>query len=121
MVVVLLVGLVALVATQIPLFTLSSWTKGSERLKLQRDAHYAMINIQHELRPASSDVSVSVSSSDPSTLMIDGASFVTLDGDPDRTGSFDVTTTDAVINVTLTLDKKNIGTVKLETAVKPRN
>jgi len=52
MVVVVLVAVVVLVSTQIPLFTFSFWRKGMERLKLQRDANYAMIKIQRELRPA---------------------------------------------------------------------
>jgi len=53
MVVVLVVGIAVLLFTQIPLFSVSSWTKGSERLKMQRDAHYATIRIQRKLRPAS--------------------------------------------------------------------
>ena len=43
------------------------------------------------------------------------------DIEDDTVTLFEVTSSDEVINVTLTLDKKNVGTVKLETAVKPRN
>ncbi|GAG94889.1 unnamed protein product, partial [marine sediment metagenome] len=69
MVVVLVVGLVVLVTTQIPLFSLSSWRKGADRLRMQRDADYAMLRIQRKLRPASSS-NIDVLS-DPSTLVID--------------------------------------------------
>jgi len=53
MVVVLLVALVVLVSTQVPLFTFGFWREGTERLRMQRDANYAMIYIQRKLRPAS--------------------------------------------------------------------
>jgi len=136
MVVILLVGLVVLVTTQIPLFGLSSWTKGSQRLKMQRDADYAILRIQRKLRSASlSNVDVS----DPSTLVIDldtGESFF-LQGnqffyqDPDGTQElviegdggtqFNVTNpTGTIINVTLTLVREGVQTT-LRTAVKPRN
>jgi len=136
MVVILLVGLVVLITTQIPLFGLSSWTKGSQRLKMQRDADYAILRIQRKLRSASlSNVDVS----DPSTLVIDldtGESFF-LQGnqffyqDPDGTQElviegdggtqFNVTNpTGTIINVTLTLVREGVQTT-LRTAVKPRN
>jgi prepilin-type N-terminal cleavage/methylation domain-containing protein len=115
-VVVLVVGLVVLIFTQIPLFGLSSWTKGSERLKLQRDANLVMIKIQRKLRPASSPI-VEVSDP-PTTLVIDGESFV-LEGDT-GTQFFDVTSTDGVWNVNLTLVRGGVQTT-LRTAVKPRN
>ena len=118
MVVVLLVGLVVLIATQIPLFTFSSWRKGTERLKLQRDANLMMIKIQRKLRPASSDVPVFFDPSTPSTLVIDSESFV-LEGD-NGTQFFDVTSTNRVINVNLTLVREGVQTT-LRTAVKPRN
>jgi len=137
MVVVLVIGLVVLVIIQIPLFGLSSWTKGSQRLKLQRDTDYAILRIQRKLRSASlSNVDVS----DPSTLVIDmntGESFF-LQGnqffyqDPggtqelvvegDAGTQFNVTTnpTGTIINVTLTLARESVQTA-LRTAVKPRN
>ena len=138
MVVVLVVGLVVLVTTQIPLFGLSSWTKGSQRLKMQRDADYAMLRIQRKLRSASLS-NVYVDPSDPSTLVIDlntGESFF-LQGnqlfyqDPDGTPElviegdagtqFNVTNpTGTIINVTLTLARESVQTA-LRTAVKPRN
>jgi len=117
MVVVLVVGVAVLLFTQIPLFSVSSWRKGSERLKMQRDAHLVMIKIQRKLRPASSPV-VEVSDP-PTTLVIDGESFV-LEGDT-GTQFFDVTTSiDGVINVNLTLVREGVQTT-LRTAVKPRN
>jgi len=45
-VVVVVVGIAVLLFTQMPLFSLSSWNKGAQRLKMQRDAHYATIRIQ---------------------------------------------------------------------------
>lgn len=138
MVVVLLVGLVVLVTTQIPLFGLSSWTKGSQRLKLQRDTDYAMLRIQRKLRSASlSNVDVSNSSK----LFIDmntGESFFLQenqlfyqDPDPgvtpelviegDAGTQFNVTNpTGTIINITLTLARESVQTA-LRTAVKPRN
>ena len=136
MVVVLLVGLVVLVSTQIPLFSLSSWRKGTDRLRMQRDAHYAMIKIQHELRPASPP---NIDVSDPSKLVIDlntdesffvqgnqlfyqdpyGVQELVIEGDGGT--QFNVSNTGGTINVTLTLVREKVGTVMLETAVKPRN
>ncbi len=117
MVVVLVVALLVLVSTQIPLFSLGSWRKGADRLKMQRDAHYAMLRIQRKLRSASSP-NVYVSPEDASTLVIDGENFV-LEGDYDP--QFTVTSGDGTINITLTLVKENVGTIILRTAVKPRN
>jgi len=140
MVVVLLVGLVALVSTQIPLFSLSSWRKGTERLRMQRDANVAMIRIQRKLRPASlSDISIS---DPPPTLDIGGESF-TLEEDtlfyqtsavaptevviggadaPFYVTSFDVASSYDIVNIALTLKMKreNVKTT-LRTTVKPRN
>jgi len=137
MVVVLVVGLVVLVTTQIPLFSLSSWRKGADRLRMQRDADYAMLRIQRKLRPASlSDIDVV---SDPSTLVIDlntgenfslqgnqlfyqdpaGVQELVIEGDAGT--QFNVTNpTGTIINVTLTLARGSVQTI-LKTAVKPRN
>jgi len=136
MVAVLLVGLLVLVSTQIPLFNLSFWVRATERLKMQRDAHYAIIKIQHELRPAAS---LNVDVSDPCRLVIDSSteeSFF-LEGsqllyqDPyqvqesviegDTGTQFNVTRSSETINITLTLAREKVGTITLETAVKPRN
>jgi len=136
MVVAVIVGLVVLVSSQTPLFSLSFWRKGSEKLKLQRDAHYAILRIQHKLRAASSS---NIDASDPSTLLIDagtdesfflqenqlfyqdseGAQEVVIEGD---TGTqFNVTSNDGTIyNIVLTLLRGDAGTT-LRTAVKPRN
>ena len=136
MVVVLVVGLVVLVTTQIPLFSLSSWRKGSERLKMQRDVNYAMLRIQRKLRSASlSDIDVS----DPSRLIIDlntdenfslqgdqlfyqdpvGVQELVIEGDAGT--QFNVTSNNnGTINVTLTLARESVQTI-LKTAVKPRN
>jgi len=116
MVVVVVVGIAVLFFTQIPLFSLSSWNKGAQRLKMQRDANLMMIKIQRKLRPASSPI-VEVSDP-PTTLVIDGESFV-LDGDTGTQFS-DVTNTDGVWNVNLTLVREGVQTT-LRTAVKPRN
>ena len=145
MVVVLVVGLVVLLFTQIPLFSFSSWTKGSERLKLQRDAHYAMLRIQRKLRPASLTEDPVVSVPDDSTLVIGEDSFyvdkegasetndffydlvqesggnkqLIVKGDKDT--EFIIERNGDTINITLTLVKENVGTIILTTAVKPRN
>jgi len=136
MVVVLVVGLVVLVTTQIPLFSLSSWRKGADRLRMQRDADYAMLRIQRKLRPASlSDIDVV---SDPSTLVIDlntgenfslqgnqlfyqdpeGVQELVIEGDAGT--QFNVTSNNGTINITLTLAREGVQTA-LRTAVKPRN
>ena len=140
MVVVLLVGLVALLSTQIPLFTLSSWTKGTDRLRMQRDANVAMIRIQRKLRPANlSDITTS---DFPYTLHIGGESFTleedtlfyqTSGGAPEKAviggadapfcvTSYDVASSDDIVNIALTLKMKreNVKTT-LRTTVKPRN
>jgi len=143
MVVVLLVGLVALVSTQIPLFSLSSWRKGTERLRMQRDANVAMIRIQRKLRPASNDNVLS-----PSILEIDQVTgerffldfdkktlcYQTSTGAPEEpviggadapfdVTSFDVTpSSDGTINIILTLKMKRESVqTTLRTTVKPRN
>ena len=128
--------MLVLVSTQIPLFSLSSWRKGSERLKLQRDAHYAMLRMQRKLRSAGSS---NVDVSDPSRLVIDlntdesfflqesqllyqdpdGVQELVIEGDAST--QFNVTSTDGTINVAFTLVKEKVGTIMLKTAVKPRN
>lgn len=135
MVVVLMVGLLVLVSTQIPLFSLSSWRKGTERLRMQRDAHYAMLRVQYKLKPVSSS---NIDVSDPSKLVIDlntGESFflqenqlfyqdpegvqeLVIEGDADT--QFNVTSNNGTINITLILTKGNVQAI-LKTAVKPRN
>ena len=135
MVVVLMVGLLVLVSTQIPLFSLSSWRKGTERLRMQRDAHYAMLRVQYKLKPVSSS---NIDVSDPSKLVIDlntGESFFLQENqlfyqDPEGTQElviegdagtqFNVTSNNGTINITLTLTKGNVQAI-LKTAVKPRN
>jgi len=136
MVVVLVVGLLVLVSTQIPLFSLSFWTRGTDRLRMQRDAHYAIIKIQHKLKPAGSP---NIDTLDPSKLVIDlstdesfflqenqlfyqdpyGVQELVIEGDGGT--QFNVSNTGGTINVTLTLVREKVGTVMLETAVKPRN
>lgn len=139
-VVVVVVGIAVLLFTQMPLFSLSSWNKGAQRLKMQRDADYAMLRIQRKLRSASLS-NVYVDPSDPSTLIIDlntGESFFLQenqlfyqDPDPDVTPElviegdagtqFNVTSpTGTIINVTLTLARESVQTT-LRTAVRPRN
>ena len=115
-VVVVVVGIAVLLFTQIPLFSFSSWQKGTDRLRMQRDANLVMLKIQRKLRPASSPT-VEVSDP-PTTLVIDGESFI-LEGDT-GTQFFDVTSIDGVWNVNLTLVREGVQTT-LRTAVKPRN
>ena len=141
MVVVLVVALVVLLSTQIPLFGLSSWRKGSERLKLQRDAHYAVLRIQRKLRPASFTEDPVVSIPNDSTLVIGEDSFYV---DEDETSDFfndfvqesggdkelivegelgtdfKVIPEGSAIKMTLTLARGNVQTI-LSTSVKPRN
>ena len=135
MVVVLMVGLLVLVSTQIPLFSLSSWRKGTERLRMQRDAHYAMLRVQYKLKPVSSS---NIDVSDPSKLVIDlntnesfflqenqlfyqdpeGVQKLVIEGDAGT--QFNVTSNNGTINITLILTKGNVQAI-LKTAVKPRN
>lgn len=135
MVVVLMVGLLVLVSTQIPLFSLSSWRKGTERLRMQRDAHYAMLRVQYKLKPVSSS---NIDVSDPSKLVIDlntnesfflqenqlfyqdpeGVQELIIEGDAGT--QFNVTSNNGTINITLILTKGNVQAI-LKTAVKPRN
>ena len=140
-VVVLVVGLVVLLFTQIPLFSMSSWRKGTGRLRMQRDAHYAMIRIQHRLRPASFTVAPRVSVPNDSILVIGEDSFyVDQEGTSDffsdlvrESGEnkelivegelgtdFKVIPQGSAINMTLTLVRGNVEII-LKTAVKPRN
>ncbi|MFQ6066206.1 MAG: prepilin-type N-terminal cleavage/methylation domain-containing protein [bacterium] len=135
MVVLLVVGLAVLLFTQIPLFSLSSWRKGTERLRMQRDAYYAMLRLQRKLRSASSD---NIDVSDPSTLVIDlntqesfflqgnqlfyqdpdGVQELVIEGDAGT--QFNATSSNGTINVILTLAREDVQT-NLKTAVKPRN
>lgn len=137
LVVVVIVGLIALISSQLPLFSLSSWTQGSERLKLQRDAYYAMLMIQRQLRPARiSRIEVPNSYTiiiDPSTnerFFFDegqkklfyckdaGSQELILEGE---TGTeFDVFPNDGMVNITLTLTRKNVYAT-LRTVIEPRN
>jgi len=141
MVAVLIVALLVLVSTQIPLFSLGSWKKGADRLKMQRDAHYAIIKIQHELRPASFTEDPVVSVPNDSTLVIGEDSFCV---DEDETSDFfndfvqesgenkelivegdegtdfKVNPEGSAIKMTLTLARGNVRTI-LRTSVKPRN
>lgn len=149
MVVVLVVGVVVLLFTQIPLFSVSSWTKGSQRLKMQRDAHYATIRIQRKLRPASftEDPLVSldqyveeegyyrklgigddwfyVDKEEASDFFNDfvqesgGNKELIVEGD-EGTDFEVILEGSAIIKMTLTLARGNVQTI-LRTSVKPRN
>jgi len=140
MVVVMLVALVALVSTQIPLFSLSSWRKGTERLRMQRDANIAMIRIQRKLRPAFNERvldahTLEINQDTGESFSFDGnALFYQTSGEaskelviggekaPFDVASFDVANGDGIIHIVLTLKMKreNVKTT-LRTAVKPRN
>ncbi len=137
----MVVGVAVLLFTQIPLFSVSSWTKGSQRLKMQRDAHYAMIRIQRKLRPASFTEDPVVSVPDDSTLVIGEDSFYVdkeeasdffndfiqesggnkeLIVEGDEGTDFEVILEGSAIKMTLTLARGNVQTI-LRTSVKPRN
>jgi len=148
MVVVVVVGVAVLLFTQIPLFSVSSWTKGSERLKMQRDAHYATIIIQRKLRPASftEDPVVSldeyveeegyyrklgigddwfyVDKEEASDFFNDfvqesgGDKELIVEGELGT--DFEVILEGSAIKMTLTLARGNVQTI-LRTSVKPRN
>jgi len=148
MVVVVVVGVAVLLFTQIPLFSVSSWTKGSQRLKMQRDAHYATIRIQRKLRPASftEDPLVSldeyveeegyyrklgigddwfyVDKEEASDFFNDfvqksgGNKELIVEGDEGT--DFEVILEGSAIKMTLTLARGNVQTI-LRTSVKPRN
>jgi len=141
MVVVVVVGVAVLLFTQMPLFSLSSWNKGAQRLKMQRDAHYATIRIQRKLRPASFTEDPVVSVPDDSTLVIGEDSFYVdkeeasdffndfvqesggnkeLIVEGDEGTDFEVILEGSAIKMTLTLARGNVRTI-LRTSVKPRN
>lgn len=140
MVVVVLVALVGLVATQIPLFSLSSWRKGAERMRMQRDANVAMIRIQRKLRPAFNERALPThileinQDTGESFSFDENALFYQVSGDaskelviggedaPFNVTSFDITSSGDIINVVLTLKMKRENVkITLRTAVKPRN
>ena len=149
MVVVLVAGLLVLVSTQIPLFSLTSWRKGIDRLRMQRDAHYAMIKIQHELQPASFTEDPRVSLGDYveepgyyralgigddwfyvvrqettgflNDLVQESGGNRELVVEGDAGTDFKVSLNGSLIEMTLTLAREKVGTVILNTAVKPRN
>ena len=130
-----IVGLVALVSSQIPLFTFSSWTQGIERLGLQRDAHYAMLMVQRQLRPAPIS---SIYIPDPQTLIVDqvtgkrfffdgnklfyyndaGSEKLVIEGEDDT--QFDVSRIGNRVKINLTLSRGNVD-INLTTVVEPRN
>jgi len=135
------VGVAVLLFTQMPLFSLSSWNKGAQRLKMQRDAHYATIRIQRKLRPASFTEDPVVSVPDDSTLVIGEDSFYVdkeeasdffndfvqesggnkeLIVEGDEGTDFEVILEGSAIKMTLTLARGNVRTI-LRTSVKPRN
>jgi len=148
MVVVVVVGVAVLLFTQMPLFSLSSWNKGAQRLKMQRDAHYATIRIQRKLRPASftEDPVVSldeyveeegyyhklgigddwfyVDKEEASDFFNDfvqesgGNKELIVEGDEGT--DFEVIPEGSAIKMTLTLARGNVRTI-LRTSVKPRN
>lgn len=135
MVVVLLVAMVVLVSTQVPLFTFGFWREGTERLRMQRDANYAMIYIQRRLRPASFTVAPVVPIDDgvvSNSLTIGGDTFevdtdnydlvengsTVISGDEGT--EFIVERNGRAIKMTLTLARGS-GRTTHRTAVKLRN
>ena len=137
MVVVLLVAVVVLVSAQVPLFTFGFWREGTERLRMQRDANYAMIYIQRRLRPASFTVTPVVpdydEGVDSDSLTIGGDTFEvdTNNYDLVENGStvisgdegteFIVERNGRAIKMTLTLVRGSGRTTTHRTAVKLRN
>ena len=112
----------------------SSWKEGNAKLQLQRDTYYAILRMEHELKPASlsdvvcnsfeividnngkkffldnGDLWFQKSNTDPQELVVEG-----------ETGTeFDAVTTHDVVNINFTLVRGNLESF-ITTSVKPRN
>lgn len=111
-----------------------SWKEGNAKLELQRDTYYAILRMEHELKPASlsdvvcnssqliidnngkrfflgsDDLHFQESSSDSSELVVEG----------DTGTEFDVTASNDVVNIKFTLVRGNLESF-ITTSVMPRN
>ena len=111
-----------------------SWKEGNAKLELQRDTYYAILRIEHELKPArlsdvvcnSSQLNIDnngkrfflgsdglhfhESSTDPLELVVEG----------DTGTEFDVATSNDVVNINFTLVRGNLQSF-ITTSVMPRN
>ena len=134
MIAVVVAGIGILTVGWILLLTQNSWREGNAKLELQRDTYYAILRIEHELKPASlSDV---VCNSPELVIDSDGKKFF-LDNDDlwfqesgtdpqelvvegDTGTEFDVTTSNDVVNINFTLVRGNLESV-VTTSVRPRN
>ncbi len=134
MIAVVITGIGILAVGWILLLTQNSWKEGNAKLQLQRDTYYAILRIEHELKPASlSDVVCN-----SSELVIDnnGKKFFLQSDDLlfQKSGSdspesvvegdtgteFDVTSSSDVVNINFTLVRGNLESF-ITTSVKPRN
>jgi len=122
-----------LAVSGIIIFNQNSWNEGNAKLKLQRDTYYAVLRIEHKLKPATF-TAVSVSD-DNSTLVIGGDQFyvdesndlvhksggnkeLVVEGDEGT--DFKVIPEGNTIKLTLTLKRGNLES-SITTSVKPRN
>ena len=134
MIAVVVAGIGILTVVWILLLTQNCWREGNAKLQLQRDTYYAILKIEHELKPASlSDVVCNspelVIDNDGKKFFLDNDDlwFQESDTDPQElvvegdTGTeFDVTSSSDVVNVNFTLVRGNLESV-VTTSVKPRN
>ena len=134
MIAVVIAGIGILTVGWILLLTQNSWKEGNAKLQLQRDTYYAILRIEHELKPASlSDV---VCNSSELVIDSNGKKFFlqsddllfqksdsdspesVVEGDPGT--EFDVTSSSDVVNINFTLVRGNLESA-IATSVKPRN
>jgi len=134
MIAVVITGIGILAVGWILLLNQRSWKEGNAKLQLQRDTYYAILRMEHELKPASlsdvvcnsselvidnngkkffldsHDLWFQESSTDPQELVVEG--------DPGT--EFDVTTSNDIVNINFTLVRGNLESV-IATSVMPRN
>ena len=134
MIAVVVAGIGILAVGWILLLSQSSWKEGNAKLQLQRDTYYAILRMEHELKPASlsdvvcnsselvidnngkkfflenDDLWFQKSSTDPQELVVEG----------DTGTQFDAATTNDVVNINFALVRGNLESA-ITTSVKPRN
>jgi len=134
MIAMIVAGIGILAVSWILILNQSSWKEGNAKLELQRDTYYAILRIEHELKPANlSDVvchsselvidnngkrfflgsdglHFQKSSSDSSELVVEG----------DTGTEFHVATSNDVVNINFTLVRGNLESF-ITTSVMPRN
>ena len=127
-------GIGILAVSWILVLNQNSWKEGNVKLELQRDAYYAMLKIERELKPASlpdvvcnsselvvdsngkrfflesDDLLFQESSSDSPELIVEG----------DTGTAFDAATSGDVVNINFTLVRGKLESF-ITTSVMPRN